>query len=483
MRDESTPPFRFRTPPGWPTPTAEWVELHQAAEPAPGWSPAPEIPSAPAGWRFWEPVPRSFRRFLPPAARRLRAVRWIALAVAALSLAAVVVVGALGGPGAVALVPLVAGVAVLVVGSARLGETAERTAASIRDDAAAWRAAEVPVRARAASPGLDDDRALAVWEAAAWGMTSARPFATADDTTASPNRPGVPSPNGRGVPSPNGPGIPSPLRHRSRTVVAVTAGAAALLLVVGATAAVDPVVRAVQDSGQTLAVGLQDTGPDGSIPDDGAPGGGATDDAAPDAGDQEPWTSDDGTVTASFIADDETWQATCGAIDFADGCWAWQIDAECDGPAEVTVGFSDTESGDDVRTDTRTVVLTSGTPLILTEQGSEEWGGIRDVTCFTAPDQPVALTRTPLDSDDEDADGSWPDGCVDYGCAGWEVTADTSCASATVQFSVDEEVAQVTGPHDLVVTTALHAGEPVDVWAGGAWVPDEDARITRVTCG
>ncbi|WP_222836488.1 hypothetical protein, partial [Curtobacterium sp. B18] len=51
---------------------------------------------------------------------------------------------------------------------------------------------------------------------------------------------------------------------------------------------------------------------------------------------QEPWTSDDGTVTASFIADDETWQRTCGAIDFADGCWAWQIDAECDRPAEVT---------------------------------------------------------------------------------------------------------------------------------------------------
>ncbi|WP_042723544.1 hypothetical protein, partial [Curtobacterium sp. B18] len=93
------------------------------------------------------------------------------------------------------------------------GETAERTAASIRDDAATWRAAEVPVRARAASPGLDDDRALAAWEAAAWGMTSARPFATADDTTASPNRPGVPSPNR--------PGVPSPLRHRSRTVVAV----------------------------------------------------------------------------------------------------------------------------------------------------------------------------------------------------------------------------------------------------------------------
>ncbi|MDR6170355.1 hypothetical protein [Curtobacterium sp. SORGH_AS_0776] len=461
MQHETTPPFRFRTPPGWPTPSAEWVELHQAAEPAPGWSPAPGIPPAPVDWRFWAPVPRSFRGFVPAAARRLRVAQWIGLVVALLALAAVSVVAALGGLAVVGLLPLVAGIAVLVVCSARAGELADRTAASIRDDAAVWRRTEVPARARAAFPELDQDAAVAAWESAAWGMPTVRPFAVAAD--AAPER--------------------SPLRHRTRTVVAVTAGAAALLLVVGATTAVDPVVRALQSNGQTLAYGLQDTAPDGSVPDDSGPDDDAPDQDAPDAGDQAPWTSDDGTVTASFIGDDETWQATCGAIDFADGCWAWQIDSECDGPARVTVGFSATEGGDDVRTDSRTVVLTSGRPLVLTEQGSEEWGGIRDVTCSTAPEHAVALTRSPLDSDAEDADGSWPDGCVDYGCAGWEVTPEASCDSATVQFSVDEEVATLPGPHDLVVATALRAGEPVDVWAGGAWLPDDDATISQVTCG
>jgi hypothetical protein len=480
VQHETTPPFRFRTPPGWPTPSAEWVELHQAAEPAPGWTPAPGIPPAPTDWSFWSPEPRSFRGFLPPFARRLRVAQWIGLVVSLVALAAVVIVGAVGGPAVFGLAPLVAGLAVLVVSSSRQADLASRTAASIRDDAAVWRRTELPARARAAYPALDDAAAVAAWEAAAWGTDAARPFAAAAGAAGAATAhahahahtpvPVHPHPHPQAT----------PLRRRSRAVTGITAGAAAFALVLGATAALAPVVRTVQEhsAGSTLARGEQDdTGP---APDATTPGDTGSDGATTD---EAPWTSVDGTITASFISDEDTWQATCGATDFADGCWAFQIEGECDGPAVVSVGFSATEDGDDMRTDTRTVLLTSGTPLVLTEQGSEDWGGIRDITCSAAPKSPVALTRTELDSDDEDADGSWPDGCVDWGCAGWEITPAADCPSATVQFSVDEEAADLPDPHDLVVTTALHAGQPVDVWAAGAWSSDDDATLAQVTCG
>jgi len=396
--------------------------------------------------------------------------------VSLVSLAVVLVVGAVGGPAVFGLAPLVAGLAVLVVSSSRRADLASRTAASIRDDAAAWRRTELPARARVAYPDLDGDAAVAAWDAAAWGTDAARPFAAA--TASAPAHPPVP---GYALAHPQAQPAPStPLRRRTRAIMGITAGAAAFALVLGATAALAPVVRTVQEhsAGSTLARGEQDDpgpAPDATTPGDTGSDGAATDEA--------PWTSVDGTITASFISDEDTWQATCGATDFADGCWAFQIEGECDGPALVSVGFSATEDGDDMRTDTRTVLLTSGTPLVLTEQGSEDWGGIRDITCSAAPKSPVALTRTELDSDDEDADGSWPDGCVDWGCAGWEITPAADCPSATVQFSVDEETADLPDPHDLVVTTALHAGQPVDVWAGGAWSSDDDATLAQVTCG
>ncbi|MGN8051250.1 hypothetical protein ACTJKO_16330 [Curtobacterium sp. 22159] len=459
MQHESTPPFRFRTPPGWPTPSAEWVELHQAAEPAADWSPAPGIPAAPAGWRFWSVVPRSFRAYLPPRARRLRVAQWTGLVVALVALAGVLVVTAVGGPSVLALVPLVAGVAVLVVASSRRADLAARTAASVRDDAAAWRPTEVPSRARAARPDLDEDAAVAAWEAAAWGLATAHPFVTAPTQDGSAVAPGT---------------VPASIRRGSRAVFGLTAGVAALLLVVGAGASVVPVVHAAQQfgAGSTLAYGWQ-----------GDPGPGDGDSSGPDQSDQSTWTSDDGTITAKFISDDDTWQATCGATDFTENCSAWTIGGECDGSARITIGFADAEGGADVRTDTRTVLLTAGTPLILTEPGPEAWSDIEDATCSAPAKSPVAVTRKQLDSDDEDADGSWPDGCVDFGCAGWEITPEADCPSATVLFSVDEEVGTLPAPHDLVVTTALHAGKPVDVWAGGAWSSDDDATLAQVTCG
>lgn len=473
MRHETTTPFRFRTPPGWPTPSDDWVRLHQAAEPPAGWSPAPEVPSAPAEWVFWRTVPRVFRSYLPAGARRLRLAQRIGLVVALVSFVAVLVVAALGGPAVIGLAPLVAGLAVVVVTASRHVDLGARTAASIRDDAAAWRHTELPVRAAAARPDLGAAEALAAWEAAAWGLPVARPLVTTPSL-----HPAAPA--GRSS-SPSA--VPASFRRSARLAFGVTAGAAAFLLVVGATAVGAPVVQTVQAhaAGQTLAHGLQ--GDDGSDPgsDPAGPSAGPEDGSGAD--DSSTWTSDDGATTATFIGDDDGWRASCGAIDFTDGCWAWEIDSECDGPATITMGFSDSVGGDDVRTDTRTVQLDSRYPLVFTEQGTEDYSGIEDVTCDTTSKSPVGTTKTLLDSDEQDADGSWPDGCVDFGCSGWELTSETDCASATVQFAVDEEVASLPGPHELVVTTPLRAGQPVDVWAAGTWSSDDDATLESVTCG
>lgn len=409
---------------------------------------------------------------MPAAARRLRIVQWIGLGVALAAFVFVLVAAAADGPAVLGIAPLVAGVAVGVVAASRSADLGARTAVSIRDDAAAWRATELAARARAAHPDLDDEAAVAAWQAAAWGVPEANPF-TATTTTTTPTVGTSPS------------STPASFRRNARLVFGATAGAAAFLLVIGATAGVAPVVRAVQENsaGQTLALGLQNddgTAPDQTGPSDGTDGSGA-DGSGTDS--SAPYVSDDGTITASAITDDDTWQGTCGATDFASNCWAWEIDGDCSGTAEVTVGFSSTQDGADTRTVERPVLLTAGTPLVLTEQGTEDWSGISDITCGQTSISPVGITKTMLDSDALDADGAWPDGCVDFGCAAWEVTPETDCSSATVQFTVDEEVGDIEDPHDLVVSTPLHAGEPADVYAAGAWSDSNDASLDKVTCG
>lgn len=458
MHHDWTPPFRFRTPTGWPTPSDEWIELHQGADPVAGWTPAPGVPAAPDGWAFWRTDPSAFRDYLPPAARRLRIVLAAALAVAVVAFVAVLILVAVDGPAVLGLVPLVAGVAVLTVAAVRLADLRSSTAGLIRDDAARWRRTELPARARAARPELDDAAAVSAWEAGAWGLATAWPFVPASSASEA----GV-APWPGAVHRP--PVAPESFRRTARRAVGLTAGTAAFLLVIGATAAVAPVVSAFQDRpGQTLATGLQD------------------DDADPSDGPAAPWVSDDGTITASAVEDDLTWEATCGTGDSDASCWAWTIEGQCDGPAEVRIGFSDTQTGEDVRQRIRTVELTSGTPLVLLETGDEEWSSVLQIACTADADPVLDVETTPLDSDEEEADGSWPDGCVDVGCAGWELTSANDCGSATVQFAVDEEVGDLPDPHDLVVTTAMEAGEPLDVWAGGGWSSDSDAELVAVTC-
>lgn len=456
MQHEPTPPFRFRPPRGWPTPSDEWTDLYQGAEPTPGWTPGPGVAPAPPTWAFWRSEARSFWSYMPDGSRRLRLVQRVAAPVLFASVVAVIVLTGLGAvvAAALVLVPLVAAIAVVLVTGVRHAELAARTAASIRQDAAAWRRTELPARARAARPDLGEDDAVAAWNAAAWGLPAAHPFdeAKAANTDAS-------------------------FRRTTRRALTTVSVVSAFVLVVATAAVVAPVVDQVQHDGSTLAVGLQDIDPDTGEPYPDDPG----DDQSANEGDSAPWTSDDGTISAALLQDDDAYETACGTVDSVDGCWAWAVTGECSGPAEVTIGFADEQDGDDVRTDVRTVTLTAGRPLVLVETGGEQWAGVDDVTCHAHPDPAAELRSTALDSDDEDADGAWPDGCADLGCAGWELTTLADCESATVQMAVDEPIGDL-GHHDLVVATPLWRGETTDVWAGGAWSSDHDARLTSVTC-
>lgn len=69
-------PLEFRRPPGWPTPTRDWVALHQGWVPPAGWvPPVAGARPAPAGWVFWAKDaigwPALAERFTAPIKRSL----------------------------------------------------------------------------------------------------------------------------------------------------------------------------------------------------------------------------------------------------------------------------------------------------------------------------------------------------------------------------------------------------------------------------
>lgn len=59
------PPLRFVPPPGWPTPTPEWVARNQGWQPPAGWTPPLRRPvyAAPPEWQFWAPEPAHWTPF------------------------------------------------------------------------------------------------------------------------------------------------------------------------------------------------------------------------------------------------------------------------------------------------------------------------------------------------------------------------------------------------------------------------------------
>ncbi|WIB00815.1 hypothetical protein [Curtobacterium sp. MCBA15_012] len=422
---DTTTPLRFRTPPGWPTPSAEWVELFQGAEPAAGWTPADDVPPAPRGWVFWVPT-RVLRRRQP---RSLVVATTVGAGVAVLSLGVLVglvVGGADTGALAVAalalLVPLIAGVALWVVGAVRLADRRRAALAAVLAEAARRRAVELPERARAAHPDTDPHTASAAWDAAAWSVPAAHPFHE---------------------------GAPSRLSARvDRVLTVLTAGVAGLVLVAGASFAVAPPIAHTAESIAAAAAAADGYSDDGPV---------------------EVWSSDDGSTTASWLDGDDEWDATCGTTDVDDLCDPYEIDTDRSCLAVVTIGyFADMDDEEPSRVEERTVELSADVPLVLAvSYQDEEDSTIGDVSCTSGDAAAADRVSATQDIDAHPDAADLPDGCDGDSCVAIAVTPTTDCASASVEYRVDAEVGGITDPHDVVVPTALHAGKAVEVFAGG----------------
>ncbi|KQS09090.1 hypothetical protein ASG04_09380 [Curtobacterium sp. Leaf183] len=434
-----TEPVRFRTPPGWPAPTATWVDRHRLAEPAPGWVPAPGLPAAPQGWRFWDVD----RRVL--AAGTSRTLVRIGLGLLVAGVVAAVVVLSVGGPvrglTVFALVPIAVGAALAVTAVAR----------RVADEDAEL--ARLVVQASGDRAGAPVD------PADAWGTAEALPF--------------VESPTVRTV---------SPLRRRHRTAVLVVTGAAAVATIVGASLAVVPVVGAV-GGGQTLAVGLQD--------DDGSPAPTAPDDdgsPAPTAPDTDPTSP---AVPSTIPVDAQLEQGTALQADceVAQGrggpahCWAWALTAPAACEARVTAHFGATADGPSSRTETRFVALTPGVTLSLVLAGDETIAGLDHPECVPSGRSPYPITT--YDSGADLPDSDFPAACDDWGCDGFVFVAESACPAATIQMAIDD-VAADQHTRDYVVVQAITdstSTTPNEVFLPYAHgTQPADASITSVTC-
>lgn len=435
---DATPPLRFRTPPGWPTPSSEWVDLFQGAEPDAGWRPSDDTPPAPSRWRFWAPT-RALHRRVPRAAR---VVPVVGAAIALASFVAVVVLWAVGGPAVLALAPVVAGTALWVVGASRYADRLTEALHAVRAEASLRRATELPARAAAVFPGADPADASAGWDARGWAVPGARPFVA-----------GPPSQSGT---------------RPQRALVAVTAGVAGLVLATGASVSLLPLVPAVEEGAARALTGVQPGSPWSVEGDD--------EDAA-----QPEWTSDDGSIEAWWLAGDDEWEGTCDLTPGDAGCDAYEIDSDRTCTAVVTVGFfASLDDARPSRVEERTVSMTEGVPLVLVENHDEDTSSIGDVSC-ASDDDPHADRIAASQGADADTDAERPAGCATTDCVAFAVRSSTDCADAAVQFRVGAEVGSIGAPHDVVVMTPLLAGQPTDVFVGGTTYAS-DVTPGGVTC-
>lgn len=423
---ENTPPLRFRTPPGWPTPSPQWVALHQGAEPAAGWSPSEDLPPAPSRWVFWVPT-RTLRRRVPRSVRVSLAVG-VCLTIA--SFAVVVALAIMDGPAVFGLVPMVVGIALWVTGAVRSADQTAALARSVREEAQMRRAVELPALAQDQHAG-DPATALAAWDAEAWSVPTPRPFHE---------------------------GPPSPMIARvNRAAAIVTAGVAALVLIGGASVSAAPAFEHIA-SDASWAWGSGDNGDDEQ---------------------QLEWSSDDDAITAYWLGTGDTWEATCDVTPGDTACDAYAITSKKSCSAVVTVGFfADADADEPSRTQERSVRLRAGVPLVLVENYTEEVSSIGDVTCSDA----AAADTVSATQESEDVKASdQPAGCDVGGCVAFAVTAPTACDAAAVEFHVDATAGTVDRPHDVVVVTRLSAGKPTDVFAGGT---DDATKVLsgQVTC-
>jgi len=78
-------PLVFQTPPGWPTPTLEWVTMHLGWQPPPGWVPVAGCPHSPPRWPFWVRNDAVWARMARPQLRAARRNLWAGILLCSLA--------------------------------------------------------------------------------------------------------------------------------------------------------------------------------------------------------------------------------------------------------------------------------------------------------------------------------------------------------------------------------------------------------------
>ncbi|WIE53525.1 hypothetical protein [Curtobacterium sp. MCBD17_003] len=444
----AAPPFRFRRPLGWPEPSAEWVALHQLWEPPEGWSPAPGLPAAPRGWRFWTRDRAAMLAFLGPSWSAARRARWIA-AVVFLAGDVVTAVGAASrGPFVIASGAILVGGVRLIVAHRRVRRLAGDAVERIATDARSWRAWAVPQRARRradalGTPWLTDDQAVTAWSAEAWGTSTASAFVEPGRTT------------------------PTQLHERltrrrrwdtvgATVVVAVTALVVAAGLVVPAlpSPAHGPVTAAGRSGGPGTADGTRAGGP------------------APRAEDDVHVTDVPDADVGRYCDPSPTLP---GATDDG-GCWAWTLSTTTTCRARVEVGFADTATGVATRLALRFVDVPAGVPVVLVESGNEAYAGVQDVICHE-----VRPSLLPVSVDGQVPAAAYPDACSTLGCVGFRLTPHETCPMSTITIGV---ASRQGGQDDrrVVESEPLTDGTPTTAFVGGVGGGNA-ATIRAITCG
>lgn len=335
----------------------------------------------------------------PAARRRIELLGGLGFLLLVVGMVGAVVLSLDGVPAAFAVAPIVAGAALSVVACVRWWDLAAETARGIGTGGAAW-----------------------------GSSTSPPPDSSGTGRAGFGRSPGV--------------------------ATGITAAIAAVVIVLGGSAAVQPVVA---DAGRSFASTFTEAG---------------SDDLA------LPYTSDDGTIDVTLI-DGDAWDATCAATPGDQDCWTWEVDAVTSCEVAVTIGFATTETGPDTRSVTRAVRVTADRPLYIAELGDEVFAGIESAECLPRSAHEIDVTQTPAD---DMAYESAPDGCDITGCVGFVLVPEEDCANASVQFLVADEWYDVPDPHDLVVDAELHSGEPTTVFAGGVESFEGTATLAHVTC-
>jgi len=317
---ERTSALRFVPPPGWPHPDEDWTAGHQGWQPRKDWVPLDGLPSAPEGWRFWEPNPPVWAR-LTERPRRSAHIS-AGISAVALILGAILTLQGLMDPSSRAAAYIAYPVVALagVLGLLRYPFALLRITRATTATAVEGAAPEMHRRDRAAYEGYL--AAIADREPSTHSAQSYDQFADEKE-------------RGAWAPPPDAPIRPRSASHVGgpeftslrREPLAIAAGAVGALGLIG-------LVLLIVVLGRSLLPGA-------GLPGAGLPGAGL-----PGAGLPGAASADPGAV--GFSVSDATTADLTGLSCSSDiGCWAFRItlDESCTGPASALVEFAEAESG------------------------------------------------------------------------------------------------------------------------------------------